>query len=194
MAGWLAQNWVSGALVMAVVLLALTPLLWRAFPLTLILIYLHSPAYMLHQVEEHRGDRFRTFVNQRMFGGIEALTTEAVLWINLPGVWGINLVAFLAAWHYRPALGLVAPYMVLVNAVGHILSGIAFRGYNPGLWTSLILFLPLGSFTLWKISHLRGTSILHHMIGLGCALATHAIIAFHIRSNVTQALGESVEL
>ena len=35
--------------------------------LFLLLIYLHTPIYMLHQVEEHTGDRFREFVNQLCF-------------------------------------------------------------------------------------------------------------------------------
>ena len=52
---------------------------------------------MFHQVEEHTGDRFRNFVNQKIFGGMEALNHAAVLWINLPGVWGVGLLSVYAA-------------------------------------------------------------------------------------------------
>ncbi len=35
---------------------------------------------MLHQLEEHWGDRFRSYVNNTVFGGVEALTVADVLW------------------------------------------------------------------------------------------------------------------
>ena len=94
---WLAGRWVAAAGFMAVSLLALLPLMLAAFEPALVLIFLHSPAYMLHQVEEHADDRFRAFVNQRVFGGREALSVAAVLVINLPLVWGLNLAALYAA-------------------------------------------------------------------------------------------------
>ena len=55
---------VAGAVFMAAALLALVPLLAADWPLALLLIFLHSPGYMIHQVEEHTGDRFRSFVDR----------------------------------------------------------------------------------------------------------------------------------
>ncbi len=71
---WLTSRWVAAAGFMAATLLAILPLVQAAYALPLVLIFLHSPGYMLHQVEEHTGDRFRTFVNQRLFGGRNALS------------------------------------------------------------------------------------------------------------------------
>jgi hypothetical protein len=166
---WLARYWVQGALIMGLALLALAPPLAPAWWPFALLIYLHSPIYMLHQVEEHTGDRFRTFVNQRVFGGIEALTTDAVLWINLPGVWGVNLLALYLAVFAAPGDALVAPYLMLVNAIAHIGSTVRVRGYNPGLATAVILFLPLSLVTLLAIP----ASLAQHAIGLGVSVAFH---------------------
>jgi len=182
LADWLARYWVSGAAFVAAALFALAPLLCGLMSLPLVLIYLHLPVYMAHQVEEHTGDRFRTFVNQRLFGGIEALSTSDVLWINLPGVWGINLAALYAGWFWGAGFGLGAPYLMLVNAVLHLAALLRFRVYNPGLWTGLILFLPLSLFTLREVSRMPGTSVRDHVAGFGIAVLVHAAIV--IRTSV----------
>jgi len=173
MTDWLAKYWVQGALFMAMALLALVPLVFEVWWPQLLLIYLHSPGYMLHQVEEHTGDRFRTFINQRLFGGVEALTTLGVLWINLPGVWGVNLVALYLAYFVAPGFALVAPYLMLVNAIVHLGTVARTRGYNPGPWTSLFVFFPLAITTLSLIP----ASAAQHAAGLGAALFIHLLIA-----------------
>jgi hypothetical protein len=170
---WLAAHWVAGALFMGIGFTLLVPVIAGAMSTSVLLIYLHTPGYMLHQVEEHTGDRFRRFINTRVFGGREALTTNAVLWINLPGVWGLNLAALYAARMIEPALGLAAPYLMVVNAAGHVASSTRFHCYNPGLWSSLLVFFPLGLVTLWFVP----ASLAAHGLGLGMAVLIHALIA-----------------
>ncbi len=176
MKDWLAAHWVPGALLMAIALLLLAPPLVGAWGWPVGLVYLHSPVYMLHQVEEHSGDRFRAYVNARVFGGLEALTTVDVLWINVPGVWGLNLAALYAAYYVDPGFGLVAPYLMLVNALVHCAPAARMRAYNPGLATACVLFLPLALFALWRIP----ASAPQHALGLALALAIHAAIVARV--------------
>jgi hypothetical protein len=174
---FLATHWVAGALFMGLALLALLPAGIPGGDSGLLLVYLASPLYMLHQVEEHFGDRFRRYVNQVVFGGVEALTTSDVLIINLPGVWGINLAALYAARFAGAGWGLVAGYMVLINGVSHVAMAVHLRSYNPGLVTAALLFIPFGLASLVLI----GGSASQHFIGLAMALGIHAAIALHIR-------------
>lgn len=169
----LTRHWVAGAVFMAAALLALAPLLAADWPFALLLIFLHSPGYMIHQVEEHTGDRFRSFVNQVMFGGREALTTGDVLWVNCGAVWGIDLIALYVAWIAGPGWALVAPYLMLVNSVGHIGPALRFRSYNPGLVTGIVLFIPLGLVTVLSIP----ATAAQHALGFGVSLLLHVIIA-----------------
>jgi hypothetical protein len=173
MLAWLALHWVAGALMMAVALLAIVPLAADTWSLPILLIYLASPTYMLHQVEEHTGDHFRSFVNTRLFDGVDILTTFDVIWINVGAVWAINLAALYFAWYVGPGWALAAPYLLVVNALVHIAT-IARTGttYNPGLVTAVILFLPLGLTTLKVIAG----SPLQHIIGLGIVIALHALM------------------
>jgi len=174
---WLASRWVAAAGFMAATLLAILPLIYAAYALPLVLLFLHSPGYMVHQVEEHTADRFRTFVNQRVFGGRSALSVAAVLVINIPVVWGLNLAALYAAYLWGAGYGLVAPYAMLVNGVTHIGASMRFRRYNPGLVTSLFLFLPLGVATLFAIGPVGAG---FHFAGLGLALLLHLLIVAHV--------------
>lgn len=173
---WLAARWVVAAAFMAGALLALVPLLHTAFALPLLLIFLHSPGYMIHQVEEHTGDRFRRFANQVVFHGREGLTVLNVLIINVGAVWGINLAALYAAAFCGPGYGLIAPYAMLVNGPTHIAMAVRLRRYNPGLVTSVVLFLPLSLATIIVIGRLPETTLAQHAIGLGGALILHALI------------------
>ena len=77
-----ADHWVTAAFWMGIMLILLIPVLHS--DLAPLLIYAQLPIYMLHQVEEHSDDRFRTFVNERIFLGAEALTPAAVAVINIP--------------------------------------------------------------------------------------------------------------
>lgn len=111
-----------------------------------------------------------------MFGGVEALTHEAVLVINLPGVWGVNLLALYAAAFGGIGWGLIGIDLTVVNGVTHVVAALAGRKYNPGLWTSLALFLPVGGFAMWVVSGELGVTAWQKGAGLGSALLIHAAI------------------
>ena len=180
----LYPHWVTAALCMAVFLALMIPALAISWPPAVLMIFLQAPLYMLHQVEEHTGDRFRAFVNGRAYHGREALTPQAVLWINIPGVWGITLLSLYAAEFAGPGWGLAAVYLVLVNGVIHVVTALVQRAYNPGLWTAVIAFLPAGGTALWIVSALPAVHGAQHAVGLGIALAIHVAIIVHVQARV----------
>jgi|SRR5712691_1164639 len=178
---WFARNWMYAGACAGLFLLALVPVLIGSWSLPLLLIYLQLPIYLLHQVEEHHADRFRQFVNDHIAGGLPALTTEAVIVINVPGVWGVNLLALYLARFVDLGLGLIAVYLTLVNAIAHVVSMIVLRGYNPGLVTALVLFLPVGSWALVAVSRAPGVTMTDQIIGLAVAVLIHAAILVHVK-------------
>lgn len=174
MLGLLERHWVAGAGFMALALLAPLLLVAEHWPSWLVLLYLHSPGYMIHQVEEHVDDRFRAFVNERVFGGVEALTTFDVIWINVGCVWCINLAALYLGRAFGPGYALVAPYLMLINGSAHIASVLRFGGYNPGLITTIMILLPLSGAALW----LMPGSAMQHGVAVATAVGLHGLIAF----------------
>lgn len=177
---WFVKNWMFAGAIAALFLLAALPLFAGTWSVALVAVFLQLPAYMVHQVEEHAGDRFRRFVNARVAGVPNALTAAAVVVINVPLVWGVDLVSIYLARFVAIGWGLVAVYMVLVNAVLHVVGAVALRAYNPGLLTAVVLFLPLGVSGLVLVSAAPGVTAGQHVLALAFAVLVHAAIAAHV--------------
>jgi hypothetical protein len=175
---WLVREWQwpAATLFAGLFLLAILPVFAAATGIAVALVFVQLPIYMLHQWEEHAGDRFRLYVNRIIGGGRPVLTPGATFWINSLGVWAVNLVAVYLAWLIAPSAGVVAGYLSLINAAAHIVQAIARREYNPGLVTAIILFLPAGGWCVWEV----GSSVGAHALGLGAALAVHAVIITYV--------------
>lgn len=115
-------------------------------------VWVGLPVYMLHQVEEHGVDALgRTYAFQsslcQTIGHVGPLATcpasEAfILAVNAGAVWIAFVIGGLAG-PKRPLFALAALGIPAVNAVAHIAPAVRGGGYNPGLVTALVLFLPL---------------------------------------------------
>ncbi len=185
---WLVDEWEwpYAAAFAAAVLLVLAPLWWEATSAALGLVYLQLPVYMLHQLEEHRGDAFRRFVNQRLAGGREALTRQATFVINSAGVWGVDLVSLWLAYEVDLAFGLIAVYLTAANALVHIAGAIAMRAYNPGLATAVALFVPISIWGAIEVSDASGAGVGYQLLAIGLAIGVHAAIIVYLRARIAQ--------
>lgn len=186
--GRLHAHWVPAALCCGLILLALAPVLSVHWSASILLIYLQLPVYMLHQVEEHSGDRFKHYVNAEVFGGREALTDAAILIINIPGVWAVALACLYAAVFIEVGWGLTVVYLVLVNAAVHIVAAVVTRRYNPGLWTAIALFVPLGGLAAYTVSRAQTITVPQHTVALTVAIAIHLAIVVYAKSQVRAAV------
>lgn len=186
-APWFLENWSRMAPPAALLLLALSPLLlYHGLSLALYLVFLQLPVYMLHQYEEHAHGAFRAYINQFVAGGRDALTNTAIFWINIGGVWVMDLIVLYLAVYITPALGLIAVYLTLLNGLLHIGMALGARRYNPGLWTSLVLFLPASLYALTVLARLPSATAGMHTLGLGVALALHVVVFITIRTRLAQ--------
>ena len=176
----LRDHWLIGALIGAPLLLAMAPVQQAVMPPWLLWVFLAQPLYMMHQLEEHVGDRFRRFVNERIAGGAEALTPAAIAVINIGGVWVVNAVALLLAATHHPGWGLLAGYLMVVNAATHVAAAVKLKAYNPGLVSAVLLFLPAGLATLILVSFQPGVGVVEHLGALLFILALHAVIVLHV--------------
>ena len=181
--GRLTGHWVYGGALAGVLLLLLAPVLLVGFPLPFALVVLQLPIYMLHQYEEHDDDRFRAFINREIGGGRDVLPTGAVFVINIVGVWILFAAAIWLSALVSIGFGLIAIYAVLVNALVHIVVALATRRYNPGLATSILLFLPVGGVGLYVVATSAGPGLGFHLLGLALAVAVHLAIVGYVQRN-----------
>jgi hypothetical protein len=172
------KNWVYGGFLAGLLILFLMPLLTTGWPTQLKLFYLTLPIYMLHQYEEWDDDRFRIFLNNHLGRGANLLTPKAGFIINVFGVWGVISVSLYLAFYVNPGFGLIATYLVLVNALVHILAAFILRSYNPGLITAIVLFIPLGLYTLYQENF--GSDRAFQYFGIAVAILIHLGIMKHL--------------
>ncbi len=179
----IVRNWVYGGFLGGILLAALTPVLARQWPSWLTAVWLLLPLYMVHQYEEFDDDRFLRFVKERIGKGKGLLSHSAVFVLNVFGVWGILGVAFWLAATVRPGLGLMAVYLVLVNALVHIMAALVLRVYNPGLLTAVLGFAPLGVWG-WLKLQAAGASGRDHALGLALGVGAHLVILGYSRAHL----------
>lgn len=178
-------QWPEAAALAACFLLALLPIVWSEGGLAAMLVYVQLPIYLIHQLEEHRGDRFRTYINAKLGG--EILTRPATFAINLFGVWALMSASFLLAYYVEPALGLIAVYLTAVNALAHLAGAAATRAYNPGLATAVILFVPLSIWAIIEVNRTYDVPAGDQILAIAIAIVSHlAIIAYVARRRRNQ--------
>jgi hypothetical protein len=187
MRSWLIARWQwpAAALFAAAFLITLIPFVASFAGLALTLVYAQLPAYMLHQFEEHHDDCFCTYVNKLLAGGRTALAPGAAFVINSVFVRGVDFVALYLARFVSLGLGLIAVDLALVNATAHLAMAAARREYNPGVWTSAGIFVPLGAAT-YAVLRQAGATVTEQLIALGVALAIHAGIIVHVRFRIAR--------
>ncbi len=123
------------------------------------------PMYLVHQFEEHGvdalGHHFAFLADIcGTLGHVEVAGCPA----DASFIFVVNVVACTIAFlmpvlwaRRRPLLAAFGWSVPLVNALAHIGSAIAHRAYNPGLVTSIVLFLPLG---VWMLRLMLRSGIL----------------------------------
>jgi hypothetical protein len=177
----LVKYWVYGTLPAGFALLALTPLVCWYWPPLLVATFLVLPVYMLHQYEEHENDRFLRFLAAKVGKGWAVLTQLDSFLINVPVVWGLALGALYLAVRVDFGYGLMVFYLLLVNAFVHCVSAVVFRGYNPGLGTALVLFIPLGFYGVCAVNATGSGSVHFHLLGAGVAVGLHILLLLYAK-------------
>ncbi|MEM9106243.1 MAG: HXXEE domain-containing protein, partial [Pseudomonadota bacterium] len=134
-------------------------------------VFLALPIYMLHQYEEHDHNRFAEFLNGMMGPNAKGLSPADIWTINVVFVWFLLLAVFYVA-SFAPGWGVLAAYLLAINGFVHMVWAAVFRNYNPGLWTSIALFLPLAIWMLAAVSASIGT----HVASAVLVILLHAAI------------------
>ena len=97
--------------------------------------------YLTIQIEHWWPGGFKDYVNKIQNGGVEVLTDNAVLVINVVVVWvQFGILAFLALATKNVGFGLVMIIFSIINCVSHIKVALERRTWNPGLVVASIQF------------------------------------------------------
>ena len=94
-------------------------------------------------------------------------------------MWVLFLVSFYLAKCVSIGFTFVPIYTTILNAITHVIASLALRRYNPGLYTSILLFFPWGLFLLIYFDRISPSSLLFNVVGLLAAMIGHAIIVVY---------------
>lgn len=136
-----------------------------------LLVWLFPAAYALHILEEWFGG-FPEWL--AVFGGAPMPRGVFVV-INATAFSAMLLAARAAVRreaHGWMAVGIAT--IVLTNGLAHILSSLATGTYSPGLFTGVVLYLPLGQLALLRAWQQAGASFSR---GVAAGLAVHALVS-----------------
>lgn len=97
--------------------------------------------FVAHWLEESSG--FVSWFNDHVTPGI----TADSFWNVNAGALLITLLLLVGFWTTKSTVSLVLvvgwlSFLMLTNAVFHLTGAIVDRGYVPGLWTAIVLYLP----------------------------------------------------
>jgi hypothetical protein len=174
------QNWAKLCPWMGIIAIALLflyskptePIFWALINL---------PLYLFHQTEEHYWPGgFKHFINQSVFclpEGQETLTDITIFWINILLVW-VAFAVFGTLVFVNIGFGLVIIIFSVINCLLHIIQGIKFRCWNPGLVVASFQFIVSLYAGYFITSHGLNHSIPWWISGILFSIIVHALL-FH---------------
>ena len=176
---WLYKNWARICLILSIIITIIIFLVVKTNNLILFLIWIQIPIYLLHQFEEHYWPGgFKNFFNKEIFNvddGEYPLNDINIFWINVPIIW-VLMPIFAALSYINLFFGLWIPYFAVFNSLTHIAAAIIKRKYNPGLFVSLVLGIPVAIYTLWVFYTLINVPLIITVLSLLIVLILHLII------------------
>ncbi|MEM9403492.1 MAG: HXXEE domain-containing protein [Pseudomonadota bacterium] len=144
--------------------------------------------YLVHQFEEHWIDilgetyAFYSYVNTLVSNAFflpesagPVLTPISIYFINTSLVWLVGLLAIVCS----PRLPFTAYAMAaiaLVNGIVHIVAALVSFSYNPGLLSSVVLFLPVPLFFYTRVLRDHPEQLRWIALSILWAILAHAIM------------------
>jgi len=185
---WLKREWAKVGLILSIYLSVILFMFVRNHDFAVFLILLQTPLYMLHQTEEYVfPGGFEKFFKTKILkieGEDGLLNPTSIFLLNVILIWiALPFFGLLSTIEYE--FGLWIPYFSLFAGIAHILLAIrAGKLYNPGLFVSLFLNIPVSSWSIIFLINrgiLSGFLNLHFMVGLAINASLPVIAVIWLR-------------
>jgi hypothetical protein len=179
MISWFYKNWAKLCIILSIIVAVITLLVVKTNNILLFLIWIQIPIYLLHQFEEHSWPGgFKKFVNKEIFNvevGEYPLNDTNIFWINVPIIW-VLMPIFASLSYINLFFGLWIPYFAVFNSLTHLIGAVVKRKYNPGLFVSLVLGIPVAIYTLWLFYSLVNVPLIITLLSILAVLLLHIAI------------------
>src|SRR5947209_13504675 len=112
--------------------------------------WLFPSTYLLHIAEEFWGGEGYSAHIAKTRG----VSLTAPRFFFLTGLGCLLMIAGIVIadrFHFSQLLLVILAAVVLVNGLSHTITAARTAKYNPGLWTGILLWIPLGALTLLRL-------------------------------------------
>ncbi len=179
---WLYDNWYKSTIFLAIYLLIVLCIFVMKTDFALFLIWIQMVVYLLHQFEEYiLPGGFVEFFNKKPLGsqkGDFPLNKVASFWINIPIIFIAYPLSAILAGYIDISIGIWTAYFSIINALSHV--GMFFKyKYNPGLFVSLFLNIPVGAYTIYYFASQNLVSMNAQLVGLILGLLGQVVVMIY---------------
>ncbi len=174
---WLVKYWSRVSFFTAIFITIPLLAFLHNIDLVLLLLWLQTPIYMLHQFEEHGNGSFKKWLNNEILKskGKEVLSDIHMFWINVPLAWILfPLFSYLSSVNL--VYGIWIPILFVWNSLLHVGATIIQKRYNPGFFVSLLLNIPSGVLLLYLLNQQGILNSLNVSIGILVTIVAHGLI------------------
>lgn len=155
---------------------------WQQKAFAEVWVWLFPLTYLAHIAEEYWGGFYRWIA--RLVGGELAaeqfLSLNAIFWLVMTAAIAVAFWSRAADW-----LVIALGTAVLINGSAHVIGGVFTRSYSPGAVTGLLLWIPLGAFTLRRAWHYVPRNSL--IAGVLAGITLHALVLLNAFNAVRRA-------
>lgn len=176
---WLYDHWFKSTIFIAIYMLMALFLFVFETDYPLFLIWIQFVVYLIHQFEEYiLPGGFVAFLNQKTLGSPKSdfpADKKFSFWINIPIIYIGYPVSAILSGYIDLSIGIWMAYFSIINAMSHV--GMFFKaGYNPGLFVSLFLNIPIGIYTVYYFASQNLISVNAQVIGLLIGLLVQGVV------------------
>lgn len=180
---YLYEHWAKMGIVSAVFIIVLL-LFYPGSALFSVawLFWVQVPVYMVHQFEEYVfPGGFEAKLNKILGSSVADFPLDAgkAFWINVPLVWAALTLAAIVGPH-APIVPATLIALSIANGVLHIGVAIRQKHYNPGLIASVVLNIPLGIYTLYRVIKEGKLTALLLIVAILLGVAIHGSLPIYL--------------
>jgi hypothetical protein len=145
----------------------------KSFPYAVVLLWLFPLTYLLHIAEEYWGGEGYPAYLFRVHG-VKLSGTRFLILQSLGILLMVVGILIARRLKFPILLLLILATVSLTNALTHIVQSLLIAGYEPGLVSSVLVWLPLGAFTLFRLRAVMNGG--RYLLGVAIGLAISAAI------------------
>ncbi len=136
-------------------------------------LWLFPATYLIHIADEYwTGGGYSAYLLKTR--GVTLPPTRFLLLQGLGVVLMTVGVTLASRLNFPRMMAVILGATVLVNGITHTTTSVVHRGYGPGLLSSLLIWIPLGALTLFR---LRGNmSVSRYWVGVIIGLAVNGLV------------------